>query len=86
MMGTGEGLAGPNPAGIGASLAISLLRMPLDFISAHTRPVISPKTSPSSSELLASRFAPCTPLATSPAAYSPGTLVRPPHLVAPPTM
>ena len=37
-----------------------------------------PKTSPSSSELLASRLAPCAPVhATSPAAYSPGTEVRP---------
>ena len=38
----------------------------------------APNTSPSSSELLASRLAPCAPVhATSPAAYSPGTEVRP---------
>lgn len=38
----------------------------------------SAKTRPSRSELDASRFAPCTPVqATSPHAYSPGTVVRP---------
>src|SRR5262249_4525706 len=41
-------------------------------------PARAPKTSPSSNELLASRFAPCTPVhATSPAAYKPASVVRP---------
>ena len=38
----------------------------------------APITSPSSRLLEASRFAPCRPVrATSPAAYNPGTVVRP---------
>src|SRR6266571_3175627 len=42
------------------------------------RPDRAPNTRPSRRELLASRLAPCTPVhATSPAAYSPGTEVRP---------
>src|SRR5216683_692980 len=41
-------------------------------------PLRAPNTSPSSRELLARRFAPCTPVsAVSPAAYSPGREVRP---------
>ena len=41
-------------------------------------PARMPKTNPSSSELLASRLAPCTPLhATSPAAKRPGNVVAP---------
>ena len=44
----------------------------------HRLPGPAPNTSPSSSELLASRLAPWTPVqATSPAANSPGTEVRP---------
>ena len=47
----------------------------------------APNTSPSSSELLASRLAPCTPVqATSPAANRPETDVRPSRSVSTPPM
>ena len=49
------------------------------------RPARAPNTSPSSSELLARRFAPCTRVhATSPAANRPGTDVRPSRSVSTP--
>ena len=48
-------------------------------------PARAPNTSPSSSELLARRLAPCTPVhATSPAANSPGIVVRPSRSVCTP--
>ena len=85
-IGTGAGRAGPNPAG--STPLPGCTRAPFPFISAQVAPAISPNTNPSSSELLASRFAPCSPvLATSPAAYNPGTSVRPCASVrTPPTM
>ena len=44
----------------------------------RSSPTRAPKTSASSSELLASRLAPCTPVdATSPQAHRPGSVVRP---------
>ena len=56
------------------SLAAALSVMPTTIASAAR----APKTSPSNRELLASRFAPCTPVqAHSPAAYRPGSDVRP---------
>ena len=46
--------------------------------AAIASPARAPKTAPSRSEFDASRFAPCTPVrATSPTAYSPGSVVRP---------
>ena len=45
----------------------------------------APNTMPSSSELDASRLAPCTPVqATSPTAHSPGSAVAPPRSVTTP--
>ncbi len=62
-IGTGAGRAGNvQPEGL-------VPFVPPIFISLHVPATISPSTSPSSSELLARRFAPCRPvLATSPAA------------------
>ena len=50
-------------------------------------PALAPKTSPSSREFDARRFAPWTPVqATSPAAYSPCTVLRPQRSVRMPPM
>ena len=56
--------------------------------AAAPRPLLRPKTSPSSRLFDASRFAPCRPLeVTSPAAHNPGTVVRPSaSTTAPPIM
>src|SRR5438046_2050725 len=54
-------------------------------LSCMALPARAPKTTPSSSELLAKRLAPCTPLqAASPAANNPGRLVRPSRSVRTP--
>ena len=55
--------------------------------AAMSSPTRAPKTSASSSELLASRLAPCIPVeATSPQAQRPGSEVRPARSVATPPM
>ena len=54
---------------------------------ARSAPIRSANTRPSSSELEASRLAPCTPVqAHSPQAYRPGTLVRPSRSVRTPPL
>ena len=55
------------------------------FHTRIARPARPPNTSPSSSELLARRFAPCTPVrATSPAAYNPRIELLPSRSVTTP--
>src|SRR6266568_5658970 len=75
LLGSGAGLPGSAPA----------CRFPAGASCIIACPDRAPKTSPSSSELLASRLAPCTPVAA--AAYRPGREVRPHRSVfTPPIM
>ena len=70
--------SGSSSAGAGALGGLRGRRGARRGRRAARRPIRWAKTSPSSRELEASRFAPCTPVqATSPQAYRPGTEVRP---------
>src|SRR5207253_393407 len=82
----GAGEFSGNGAGLPGSAAP--LRFPTGASSIIACPARAPKTNPSSRELLASRLAPCTPVAAaSPAAYKPGSEVRPERSVfTPPIM
>ena len=75
-----------NGAGLPGSAAPLRFPTGASFISAC--PARAPNTNPSSRELLANRLAPCTPVAAvSPAAYNPGSEVRPHRSVfTPPIM
>src|SRR5213083_1693142 len=75
-----------NGAGLPGSAAP--LRFPTGASFIMACPARAPNTNPSSRELLANRLAPCTPVAAvSPAAYRPGSEVRPHRSVfTPPIM
>ena len=71
----------------GAGLRIGGCGMDAPAWSRMLSPARAPNTSPSKRELLARRFAPCTPLqAASPAAYSLGSVVAPSNPVRTPPM
>ena len=77
---SGSGATGPG-AGIDAASRVGPARNPACAVCCIAPAARAPNTSPSSSELLARRLAPCTPVqATSPAAYSPGTVGAAPQV------
>src|SRR4029077_5964876 len=80
-----EGFPG---SGAGLPGSAAPLRFPTGASSIIACPARAPNTNPSSRELLARRLAPCTPVAAvSPAAYRPGSEVRPHRSVfTPPIM
>src|SRR5215218_340203 len=78
----------PSPvASVGSYVKAADREFETAFSRTAASPALAPNTSPSSSEFDARRFAPCTPVQlTSPAAYSPATVLRPQRSVRIPPM